>query len=81
MNKLSLISVYTKNWLVKSNDKELSLEVDVIDWNSLKKKKTSNYMIMKWRKIKYKLHMVWVHHHCLVVNSNGDELNLKLCSN
>ena len=39
MNKLSLISVYTKNWLVKSNDKELSLEVDVIDWNSLKKKK------------------------------------------
>ena len=81
MNKLSLISVYTKNWLVKSNDKELSLEVDVIDWNSLKKKKTSNYMIMKWRKIKYKLHIVWVHHHCLVVNSNGDELNLKLCSN
>ena len=81
MNKLSLIFVYTKNWLVKSNDKELSLEVDVIDWNSLKKKKNSNYMIMKWRKIKYKLHMVWVHHHCLVVNSNGDELNLKLCSN
>ena len=86
MNKLSLIFAYTKNGLVWSHDKELSLEVDAIDWNSQKKqkkknKKTSNYMIMKWRKIKYKLHIVWVHHHCLVVNSNGDELNLKLCSN
>ena len=30
---------YTKNWLVSwSDDKELSLGVDTIGWNSLKKK-------------------------------------------
>ena len=39
MNKLSLIFAYTKNGLVWSHDKELSLEVDAIDWNSQKKQK------------------------------------------
>ena len=39
MNKLSLIFAYTKNGFVWSHDKELSLEVDAIDWNSQKKQK------------------------------------------
>ena len=37
---MGLIPTYTKKRLVSwSNDKELSLEVDVIGWNALKKKK------------------------------------------